>query len=106
GRRDDALADASALLAANPLDADALFVNGLVLLESGEPAEAAESLRRALYVDPAFGLAAFQLGRAYDALGNGAAARRSYGQALRTLERKDDRHEVLLGQLDLGDVAA
>jgi chemotaxis protein methyltransferase CheR len=106
GRPVDALADTEALLAAQPLDADAAFVRGLVLLESGSVAEAAAVLRRALYVDPTFGLAAFQLGRAYDELGDTTAAKRSYGQALRTLEAEDQRHELLLGQVDLGDVAA
>ena len=106
GRRVDALADTEVLLAAQPLDADAAFVRGLVLLESGSVTEAAAALRRALYVDPTFGLAAFQLGRAYDELGDTTAAKRSYGQALRTLEPEDERHELLLGQVDLGDVAA
>jgi chemotaxis protein methyltransferase CheR len=106
GRTREALADTEALLALNPLDADALFLSGLVRLEAGEPAEAAESLRRALYVEPAFGLAAFQLGRAYDSLGDGPAARRAYGQALRSLEPGDGRREPFLGPIDLGDVAA
>jgi Flp pilus assembly protein TadD len=106
GRREDALAVTAALVAANHLDSDAAFVHGLVLLETGQAAEAAGSLRRALYVDPTFALAAFQLGRAYDELGDAGAARRSYAQALRTLDVQDERHEALLHQIDLGDVAA
>ena len=106
GRRVDALADTATLLAAQPLDSEAAFVRGLVLLESGSAAKAVEALRRALYIDPTFGLAAFQLGRAYDELGDTAAAKRFYGQALRTLEREDERHDLLLGQIDLGDVVA
>lgn len=106
GRYEDALAGTGALLDADPLDADASFVRGLVLLESGSYVEAADSLRRALYVDPSFGLAAFQLGRAYDGLGDEAAARRFYAQALRALEPGDERHDLLLGQTDLGDIAA
>jgi chemotaxis protein methyltransferase CheR len=105
-RFDEALADTDALLARDPLDADASFVRGLVLIEAGSFAEAAESLRRALYIDPSFGLAAFQLGRAYDGLGDDAAARRSYAQALRSLEPDDERHDLLLGQTDLADIAA
>jgi chemotaxis protein methyltransferase CheR len=105
-RYDDALADTDALLVRDPLDADASFLRGLVLLESGSFAEAVESLRRALYVDPSFGLAAFQLGRAHDGLGDEAAARRFYAQALRALEPNDERHDLLLGQTDLGDIAA
>jgi chemotaxis protein methyltransferase CheR len=106
GRYEEALADTGALLALDPLDADASFVRGLVLLEAGSFADAADSLRRALYVDPSFGLAAFQLGRAYDGLGDETAARRFYAQALRALEPGDERHELLLGQTDLGDIAA
>jgi tetratricopeptide (TPR) repeat protein len=88
------------------LNADAYFVRGLVELESGLTLDAVSSLRRALYLDPSFGLAAFTLGRAYDAEGDRAAARRSYRQALRALDPSDDRHEPILAQVDLGDVAA
>ena len=106
GRHADALAKAGEVLRGEPLNADAYFLRGLVLLESGDPAAALVALRRALYVDPAFGLAAFTAGRAHDALGDAPAALRAYEQALRTLEPDDDQHEELLGQVDLGDVAA
>ena len=92
--------------AAGLLDADAHFVSGLAALESGDAVAAASALRRALYVDPTFGLAAFTLGRAYEAAGDPAAARRSYEQALRTLDLADDRHDHLLQQVDLEDIAA
>jgi chemotaxis protein methyltransferase CheR len=106
GDRDTALAHVTSLLAENPLDADAYFIHGLVALEAGEPATAAVALRRALYSDAAFALAAFTLGRAYDTLGDTAAARRAFQQALRTLNPDDSRHEVLLQQVDIGDIAA
>jgi chemotaxis protein methyltransferase CheR len=106
GRPREAVADAARLLAEDPLDADTYFLRGLAELECGEPLKAVGSLRRSLYVDPTFGLAAFTLGRAYDGLGDVAAARRSYEQALRTLDADDDRHEPILEQIDLGDVAA
>jgi chemotaxis protein methyltransferase CheR len=106
GNRDDAITHASALLAENPLDADAYFVRGLVQLEQELLDDAVASLRRALYVDPSFALAAFTLGRAYDAVGDDDSARRAYGQALRTIAPEDDRHEVLLQQVDLNDIAA
>jgi len=106
GDRDEALAQVAALLAEDPLDADAHFAQGLVTLEGGEPGRAAEALRRALYTDPTFALAAFTLGRAYDALGERAAARRAYGQALRSIDPGDQRHEPLLQQIGLGDIAA
>lgn len=101
-----ALEIVEALLAEDVLMADAYFVRGLVELELGEARAAAATLRRCLYVDPSFGLAAFELGRAQEALGHERAARRAYEQALRTLDPEDGRHEAILGQVDLGDVAA
>jgi len=106
GDRDGALARAASLLTANPLDADAHFMDGLVTLEAGHPARAAAALRRALCADADFGLAAFTLGRAYDALGDIPAARRAYEQALRTLDPADGRHQQLLQQVNTGDIAA
>jgi len=90
----------------HPLDADAHFVQGLVTLEAGEPARAAAALRSALYADAAFSLAAFTLGRAYDEMGDGPAARRAYERVLRTLDPDDHRHEPILQQIDIGDIAA
>jgi hypothetical protein len=69
-----ATAHATSLLADNPLDADAYFLDGMVALNAGEPARAVSSPRRALYADATFALAPFTLGRAYDAAGDGAAA--------------------------------
>ncbi|MDX6512075.1 MAG: chemotaxis protein methyltransferase CheR [Gaiellaceae bacterium] len=106
GRTADALAAVARLLRAEPLDADAYFVRGLVELDGGDADRAVRSFRRALFVDPGFGLAAFKLGRAYDASGNPEAARRTYAQALRTLAPDEGRHEQILAQVDLGDVAA
>jgi len=105
GRATEALAAVAKLLREQPLNADAYFVRGLVELGEGEAARAVHSFRRALYVDPAFGLAAFQLGHAYDATGDRAAARRAYEQALRTLTLDDGRHDRILDQVDLSDVA-
>jgi len=105
GRATDALATVAKLLREQPLNADAYFVRGLVELEEGDAARAVHSFRRALYVDPAFGLAAFQLGRAYDVTGDRGAGRRAYEQALRTLTADEGRHERILAQVDLGDVA-
>jgi chemotaxis protein methyltransferase CheR len=106
GDRSVALEHAASLVEAHPLDADAHFLHGLVALEAGRPAQARDSLRQALVADPAFCLAAFTLGRAYDALGDGPAARRAYLQALRTLDPADHRHEPMLQQIDLADIAA
>jgi chemotaxis protein methyltransferase CheR len=106
GDRDGALVHVAALLANNPLDADAHFVDGLVALEADRPAQAVAALRRALFADPRFGLAAFALGRAHDALGDTRAARRSYEVALRTLDPEDSRHGQMLQQVDVGDIVA
>jgi chemotaxis protein methyltransferase CheR len=92
-------------LPADALDAEASFRNGVRALEAGDPAAATISLRRALYVDPAFGLAAFTLGRAHEAAGDEGAARRAYRQALRTLDAADERYDHLLEQVDLEDIA-
>ena len=106
GDRDGALAHVASLLAASPLDSDAQYIDGLVMLGAGWPARAAAALRRALYADASFGLAAFTLGCAYAELGDDQAARRAYEQALRTLDPEDDRHRLMLQQVDLGDIAA
>jgi chemotaxis protein methyltransferase CheR len=81
------------------------FQRGLEELERNEPAAAVKSLRRALYAEPGFGLAAFKLGGAHEALGDVTAAVRAYRQALRALD-PHERHEPFLGQIDLADVAA
>ena len=101
-----AAAHAEALLADDPLDAEAHFIRGLVALEMGQPGHAVTELRRALYADATFALAAFTLARAYDELGDGTAAQRSYRQALGLLDPDDHRHELLLQQVDIGDIAA
>jgi chemotaxis protein methyltransferase CheR len=101
---EEVIAHAAQLIAEDPMNAGAHFQRGLAELESGDPAAAVASLRRALYAEPRFGLAAFKLGRAYEALGDVAAARRAYEQALRTLE-PHERYEPLLAQIDLADVA-
>jgi predicted TPR repeat methyltransferase len=62
------------------------YLQGLDQLESGDPAAAVASLRRVLYLDPQFELAAFALGRAHEAAGEPVAARRRYQQALRMLD--------------------
>jgi tetratricopeptide (TPR) repeat protein len=105
GERERARDQVSSLLADDPFDADANFVDGLISLEAGRPAEAVAALRRAIYADGGFGLAAFTLGRAYDALGDDGAARRCYELALRTLDPRDSRHCQLLQQLHIGDIA-
>ncbi len=106
GDRVRALAEVSGLLASTPDDAEANFVFGLILLERGDPAGAARALRRALHYDPSLGLAAFTLGRACDRLGDPGPARAAYQHALRVLDPADQRHALILQQIDIRDVAA
>ena len=106
GELDRAVAITDRILHDDTLDADAYFVRGLAELGLAAADAAVSSLRRALYVDPGFGLAAFQLGRAHEHRGDRAAAVRAYEQALRTLDADDTRHAAILDQVDLGDVAA
>jgi chemotaxis protein methyltransferase CheR len=106
GQLEEAIREASELLVEDPLNAEAYFLHGLVQLEAGNAQAAVKSLRAALYILPTFGRAAFKLGGAHEALGNPAAARRAYEQALRTIELTDERQEPILDQVDLGDIAA
>jgi len=106
GDRLRALSEVSGLLASTPDDAEANFVFGLILLERGDAAGAARALRRALHYDPSLGLAAFTLGRAYDRLDDPGAARAAYQHALHVLDPADQRHELILQQIDIRDVAA
>ena len=81
------------------------FQRGLEELERDEPAAAVTSLRRALYVEPGFGLAAFKLGGAHEALGDVPAARARLPAGAAALD-PHERHEPFLEQIDLADVAA
>jgi Tfp pilus assembly protein PilF len=86
-------------------EAGARFLDGLAELEAGDAAAAVRSLRHALFSEPGFGLAAFQLARAHEAAGDVDAARRAYQRALRTLAMDDERNQALLGQVDPEDLA-
>jgi chemotaxis methyl-accepting protein methylase len=82
-----------------------LFADGLAQLVRGNVAGAVTTLRRVVYLEPLHAAAAFQLGRAHEAAGDAGAARRAYGQALRTLAEHpaDDRTPE---QVSAGDIAA
>lgn len=106
GRLSEALEAADAMLASDPLNAEAHFVRGLATRVAGHAEDGVSSLRRALYLDPEFALAAFELGRAHDALGQPEPARRSYRQALQCLERDDAPAPGVADQVVGADVAA
>jgi chemotaxis protein methyltransferase CheR len=105
GDLDTALTIARDALADDPLDAEAHFITGVAELARNAPQAAVDSLRRALYSDPSSSLAAFQLARAHDALGERGPARRAYEQALRTLDL-DTVERSVEQKRDLADITA
>jgi chemotaxis methyl-accepting protein methylase len=106
GELERAIKIATEVLDADPLDADACYVRGIAELGLDDADAAVASLRRSLYIDPCFGLAAFGLGRAHDAGGDQQAAQRAYRLALRTLDGNGDAPRAITENVDLGDVAA
>jgi chemotaxis protein methyltransferase CheR len=86
GELDLAVRIAREVLAEDPLDCQAHFIRGVAELARKDARAALEPLRRALYIDPNFGLAAFKLACAHDALGEVEPARRAYERTLRTLD--------------------
>jgi chemotaxis protein methyltransferase CheR len=105
GDLDTALRVAADALAEDPLDSEAHFITGVAELARDAPQAAVDSLRRAVYADPSSSLAAFQLARAHDALGERGPARRAYEQALRTLDLDAGERSVAQTR-DLADVTA
>jgi chemotaxis protein methyltransferase CheR len=101
GRLAAALTGIEPILAADPLNTAALFIQGLVLHAQGDPTAALDSLRRVLYLDQSFARAAFELGRAQDALGDRPAAHRAYRHALEGLDGSGAEDSVI-GQIDEG----
>jgi chemotaxis methyl-accepting protein methylase len=105
GRLDEASGVAHAVAADDPMNAPAQFVSGTVELARGDAATAVRSLRAALYADPTFAAAAFQLGRAHDALGQDDAARRAYRLAVERVQAGPSPYPWLLEDLDAADLA-
>jgi chemotaxis protein methyltransferase CheR len=88
----------------DPMDPDVHYVQGLGELESGDAIAAVSSLRRVLYLDPEFELAAFALGRAHEKAGDASSARRRYEQTLRMLGARPEPGERLAGPIDAATV--
>jgi protein O-mannosyl-transferase len=74
GRYDECIADASALIEAEPDDAQAHFFRGTAFMNTGRAADAAADLRRAVALDPAFGAAWFNLSMLYRQAGDAVNA--------------------------------
>jgi chemotaxis protein methyltransferase CheR len=86
--------------------ARAAFEDGLRLIRDGDAATGVQELRRALYLDPGFAVAALQLGRGHEALGDRAAARRAYGQALSLADGAASPETRLYNRVGAADVVA
>lgn len=81
------------------------YLHGVAELESGNASAAVAALRRVLYLDPSYSLAAFALGRAHEVAGDVDAARRRYEQTLRMLGSHLDDAEWIGGSIDPATVA-
>lgn len=90
GRYEDAARLARLAGDADPLRAEVHYLLGLALVDQGLDAEALPALRRAVYLDPADGLAHFLLAGALARCGDHAAAAREYRAAAQALARDGD----------------
>ena len=76
---------ASEVTAAEPLLAEAFYLRGLALVDSGRDDDALVDLRKAVYLEPQMGFAHFLLAGVLDRLGHTTAAAAAYGAAADTL---------------------
>jgi chemotaxis protein methyltransferase CheR len=106
GELDLAVQIAQDVLEEDPLDSQAHYIRGVAELARQDARAALEPLRRALYIDPNFSLAAFKLACAHDALGELGPARRTYERTQRTLDHCATEQRTRSDQLDLLDIAA
>jgi len=95
GHLDLAIADLETVLAAAPEDFAALNAIGLCLARAGRPSEAVEKLDAALKLEPGYAPSHYNRGWALENLGELAAARLSYEQAVAL----DPSHAKALGNL-------
>ena len=71
----------AAAVVRHALSAELAYLHALLLLDLGRDAEAAQALRRVLYLDGALAVAQFTLGSVLERLGDTAGARRAYRNA-------------------------
>lgn len=96
GRLGVAADAAAAAIARFPVHVELRLLQAIVLLESANALQAAAAARAAVYFDPELAMAHLTLARAEEALGDTAAARRSYRNALAVLEAMPAEHPVPL----------
>ena len=89
GRLDEALETIDLAIESDKLDVLAHYLRGVILHEQSKEIEAAASLHRALYLDPAFVLAHVALGNLMRRNGKEKAARRCFDNAREILGRED-----------------
>ena len=105
--RGDALRAVESAIEKNPTDAALRYRHAGILIELGRHAEAAEALRRAIFLAPDMALAHFALGMLVRDTGEARSARRHLDNAATILERL--RPDELLadgGGLTVGELAA
>jgi Flp pilus assembly protein TadD len=81
-----------------------LLAEGEAALQAGDPACAVQALRKAAYLDPDHGVAQFQLGLAFEMLGEERQARRAFGAARAALERSSAAAEAALEGYQIGEL--
>jgi len=107
GRYDDAVRLAGLLIDAEPLAASGFYLRGLAQVSAGRDSDALVDLRKAVYLDPAAGLAHFLLAGTLSRAGDGAAAAREYAAAADTLgQHRDEPTAVELGGRSVQELAA
>ncbi|MCW2601026.1 MAG: methyltransferase, CheR-type [Frankiales bacterium] len=91
---------------AAPLRAEAFYLRGRALVDTGRDDDALVDLRKAVYLDPQLGFAHFLLAGVLDRLGHAAAAAREYAAAADTLgAQPGDATAVELGGRSVRELA-
>jgi chemotaxis protein methyltransferase CheR len=82
----------------------ALLAEGEAGLQSGDAAAAVAALRKVAYLDPDHAIAHFQLGLAFELLGESRPARRAFSVARAALRRSSAAAEVALEGYQIGEL--
>jgi len=82
----------------------ALLAEGEAGLEAGDAATAVAALRKVVYLDPDHAIAHFQLGLAFELLGDVGQARRAFSGARAALRRSSAAAEAALEGYQIGEL--